>query len=427
MAVTRKFQANVIGLPQFSWIKQVNVRGGPGTNKELIFTVPVGTKNLDVLDVAIDSEGNSQGGKVFQWFKLTLPSGEGWVRDDLLSVAGDGGAFGYPKINQAIAAFNLKRGEPTTESGDGTGNGGTETVDDTPPIMQDDDTGETAPPAPDVDEPPAAGAPAKGTVMGSGGLSLRSQPTLSANLITRMSYRDTVDILDAAPGQDDSSFMWAKVNYKGTEGWARSDYLRLSGDFEQHGLGFNDRYPNPAPQSHWSRGWDPDGSRFNTGKHEGWDHSGTTGADLLAGPGGGYVVINKYCQRCGDNGISVKDAGYNVGDIRLFSDPSWNFGYGHYIIVRYDHDKLPASTKAELKEKGFEGAHIFVMYAHMHDTFVKTGDTLDPNQPIGTMGNSGNSTGTHLHLEVRAHSNADETNWWKMKPGLMTPEVLFLR
>ena len=67
------------------------------------------------------------------------------------------------------------------------------------------------------------------------------------------------------------------------------------------------------------------------------------------------------------------------------------------------------------------------MYAHMHDMFVETGDALTPNQQLGTMGNSGNSTGTHLHLEVRAGTNADETNWWKLKNGLMTPEVLFLR
>jgi murein DD-endopeptidase MepM/ murein hydrolase activator NlpD len=423
MAGKQAFVASVVGLPQFPWIKEVNVRSGPGTNKDLLFKVAVGTKNVKVLEVKVDDEERNQGGKVFQWFRLDLPQGDGWIRDDLITVQGDGTEFGYMNLNKPVIAFNLRRKETGTVDDSG------EAETPAPPVPPEPSTpDETDPPPPPETEPGAPHpGPATGTCMGASGVSVRSAPTTEGNnRIGRLQRKQTVEIIDSAKGQDDPSFMWAKVKFDGKEGWCRSDYLRLSGSFEQFNLGHEDRYPNPAPESTWSRGWDTDGSRFGA-KHDGWDHAGVTGAPLLAGPNGGEVVLKKFCQRCTDQGFSVTQRGFSVGSSQVLSDQGWNFGYGHYVIVRYDHEILPDSTKAELKERGFGGGHLFVMYAHMHDMFVDTGDTLTPNQQLGTMGNSGNSTGTHLHLEVRAGTDAAEKNWWKLKNGLMTPEVLFLR
>ena len=100
------------------------------------------------------------------------------------------------------------------------------------------------------------------------------------------------------------------------------------------------------------------------------------------------------------------------------------FGYGHYVIVGYENSKLPESTKQYLANNGKAGWHIFVMYAHLQDMLVQKGATVTPNQQIATMGNSGNSQATHLHLEIRAAQTMAITGWAGIVNGLMSPSGL---
>lgn len=57
-------------------------------------------------------------------------------------------------------------------------------------------------------------------------------------------------------------------------------------------------------------------------------------------------------------------------------------GYGHYIIVRHPN--------------GLE-----TVYGHLHRRFVKEGTVVKAGDPIGLGGNTGRSTGPHLHFEAR--------------------------
>ena len=108
------------------------------------------------------------------------------------------------------------------------------------------------------------------------------------------------------------------------------------------------------------------GWRFNnTDFHTGVDitGSGVHGAKVVA-TNTGTVVHTNYCP-------------YN----------GYAYGYGTYLIV--DH-----------------GGGITTLYAHLSDITVKKGDIVVMGQQIGKVGNTGWSTGAHLHFEVRENGKA---------------------
>ncbi|PCK21014.1 peptidase M23 [Bacillus pumilus] len=55
------------------------------------------------------------------------------------------------------------------------------------------------------------------------------------------------------------------------------------------------------------------------------------------------------------------------------------------------------------------------VYAHLHERFVKSGDHVQAGQPIGIIGNTGASRGTHLHFEVH------RGNWSVNKEDAVDP------
>jgi hypothetical protein len=102
--------AIVRGIPHIPSVTEVNVRNGPGTNFEVIFTVPVGMDSLRILDVATDAEGKAKDGKVYQWFKLTFHGGAvGFIRDDLIDLMGECTSQGYQTYSERTFAFTQTR------------------------------------------------------------------------------------------------------------------------------------------------------------------------------------------------------------------------------------------------------------------------------------------------------------------------------
>lgn len=68
------------------------------------------------------------------------------------------------------------------------------------------------------------------------------------------------------------------------------------------------------------------------------------------------------------------------------TDGGWNGGYGNYIVIKHPNG-------------------VQTLYAHLDSVSVDKGETVDRGQVIGRSGNTGKSTGPHLHFEVRGARN----------------------
>ena len=95
----------------------------------------------------------------------------------------------------------------------------------------------------------------------------------------------------------------------------------------------------------------PFGSRWGR-NHNGIDIGAEHGSDILAADGGTILLAD------------------------------WVEGYGNYLII--DH------------ENGFQTA-----YAHCSELLVSQGEKVSQGQVVALVGNTGNSTGPHLHFEIK--------------------------
>lgn len=64
----------------------------------------------------------------------------------------------------------------------------------------------------------------------------------------------------------------------------------------------------------------------------------------------------------------------------------WSSGYGY--LVKIDH-----------------GNGVETYYGHCSKLYVSTGDTVEAGEEIAAVGSTGNSTGNHLHFEIRLNGN----------------------
>ena len=75
-----------------------------------------------------------------------------------------------------------------------------------------------------------------------------------------------------------------------------------------------------------------------------------------------------------------------AGEVIVSKSSGWNGGYGQYIVIRHSNG-------------------VQTLYAHLMRNDVGVGAYVGQGQVIGGMGNTGRSTGTHLHFEVRGARN----------------------
>jgi murein DD-endopeptidase MepM/ murein hydrolase activator NlpD len=95
------------------------------------------------------------------------------------------------------------------------------------------------------------------------------------------------------------------------------------------------------------------GKMWSKGYHTGVDFAVPTGTDIIA-----------------------------VADGKV-TNANWGKSYGTQIVQK------------------LEGQNAWVIYAHLSKSLVKAGDEIKKGQMIGESGNTGNSSGPHLHFEMR--------------------------
>lgn len=70
------------------------------------------------------------------------------------------------------------------------------------------------------------------------------------------------------------------------------------------------------------------------------------------------------------------------GVVVISKSSGWNGGYGQYIVIKHNNKTQ-------------------TLYAHLSANDVTAGQSVKQGQKIGELGNTGRSTGPHLHFEVR--------------------------
>ena len=74
------------------------------------------------------------------------------------------------------------------------------------------------------------------------------------------------------------------------------------------------------------------------------------------------------------------------GDVTIGKSYGWNGGYGNYVVIKHANGTQ-------------------TLYGHLNKNIVSTGWHVVQGQVIGYMGSTGNSTGCHIHFEIRGARN----------------------
>ena len=176
-----------------------------------------------------------------------------------------------------------------------------------------------------------------------------------------------------------------------------------------HSLHPNDHYwlrrPIPSGQVDWELDWYPYGGN-GQGRwrvHHGVDFCNDPGTPVLAA-GDGVVVSVKdnwtpvlVEETETPDGVAIGPALEAVPTLTLTTTltitPARRIvePYGNHVIIRHDW--------------GWMGLPVFTLYGHLLEIFVREGEHVSGGDLIAGVGNTGDSTGPHLHFEVRVGQN----------------------
>lgn len=114
------------------------------------------------------------------------------------------------------------------------------------------------------------------------------------------------------------------------------------------------------------------------------------------------ITVNGVVQTRPHTGIDLVVKSINspricaVMDGEVVSSKIGSSGYGNYVVIKHI-----------LEDDIKENLTIYTLYAHMKEGSLMVGEKnkVVKGQVLGIMGSTGNSTGPHLHFEIRVGSN----------------------
>jgi murein DD-endopeptidase MepM/ murein hydrolase activator NlpD len=112
------------------------------------------------------------------------------------------------------------------------------------------------------------------------------------------------------------------------------------------------------------------------------DDAKPTKGNKMAWPTSGYRITQYYSWR--HFAIDIADpvgTPIYASDAGVIETAGWGKGYGNNIVINHGGGKK-------------------TRYAHLSKFYVKVGEQVDKGQTIAAMGNTGWSTGPHLHFEI---------------------------
>jgi murein DD-endopeptidase MepM/ murein hydrolase activator NlpD len=80
-------------------------------------------------------------------------------------------------------------------------------------------------------------------------------------------------------------------------------------------------------------------------------------------------------------------------------------GYGLYLGTNDPRDPYGQAVTV-MHDFGYKGAQIYTIYAHMDKILAINGQRVETGTVLGLVGDTGNTTGPHLHFEVRLIGNS---------------------
>jgi len=195
---------------------------------------------------------------------------------------------------------------------------------------------------------------------------LNRQSTQLAQQVTDMLEQQQDAIISAA-----MQAVWTQVQL-----WSQSNNVGQIPASAGHSTKYRFIWPEPAAQI--SQGFGPSTFWFEP-PYGGYPHF-HTGIDLVA-PFGSQVLA-------ADDGVVAL-----VG--------SSSSGYGNYVVIAHS-------------------GGLDTLYGHLATSLVKVGQQVSQGQPVGLEGSTGNSTGAHVHFELRINQKpVDPTPY--LPPGAPSP------